>query len=613
MLFASNRELPSRAFSRKKLFDALLLLPNGRRSAHNRFIRAPFMKNAQPASRSVPTMVAAALFAGLPVSAVYSQVITGDLLINLDAANYDPALGVWTQAGTTGIAGTFTATGSVTKTRVDGFTGVLLDGGFEHLQGPSTLGTSLESGPPMYSVEVWAYQGNVRDEETLVAWGNRGTANSNMSYNWGVDQAWGASGHWGNAADMGWTPGFSIDGASVFANNNTVSSVPTPGSWHLLTYTYDGLTERVYSDGVLRNSETKNLTPFTDNQIVIGTQNEAQNSAHFGRSDLGGNNGFNNAGTDLTFSGVIGRLRIHSGVLTDQQVADAYNTEKSTFQPAGGRPSAFLRTAPVHRYNFSGAGGTAITPGLTVSDIIGGAHGTVLGNGASFTADGRKIQLPGGSPASAAYIDLPNNLISSLLNVSLEAWVQQSGDQNWSRIVDFGTGSAGEIFDVGGTANGTNYIMLSANEGINPGQRMEHVGGSTPNPGGGTSRDSQNSRILNTEIHIVLTYDSTVSEWKWYQNGRLMEVVPDTSGLASIPDVNNWLGRSQWTGDANFQGFFDEFRIYDYALTQEEIVGNFNVGPDLLNVVPEPASALLLACGATSMIGRRRRQRPAAD
>lgn len=91
-----------------------------------------------------------------------------------------------------------------------------------------------------------------------------------------------------------------------------------------------------------------------------------------------------------------------------------------------------------------------------------------------------------------------------------------------------------------------------------------------------------------------------VQEWKWYQNGALRETVPDISELATIPDVNNWLGRSLWTADSNFQGFYDEFRIYDYALNQAQILGDLNAGPDVLNVVPESGAAALYP----SVLGR---------
>jgi hypothetical protein len=48
---------------------------------------------------------------------------------------------------------------------------------------------------------------------------------------------------------------------------------------------------------------------------------------------------------------------------------------------------------------------------------------------------------------------------------------------------------------------------------------------------------------------------------------------------ASLDDVNNWLGRSQW-GDPLYDGTIDEFRIYDHALSGAEVTASFNTGPD---------------------------------
>jgi MYXO-CTERM domain-containing protein len=69
--------------------------------------------------------------------------------------------------------------------------------------------------------------------------------------------------------------------------------------------------------------------------------------------------------------------------------------------------------------------------------------------------------------------------------------------------------------------------------------------------------------------------------------------------------VNNWLGRSNWTGDANLDGTFNEFRIYDYALTDAQVAGNFSTGPDLVDV-PELGAASLLVFGALALTRRRR-------
>ena len=41
---------------------------------------------------------------------------------------------------------------------------------------------------------------------------------------------------------------------------------------------------------------------------------------------------------------------------------------------------------------------------------------------------------------------------------------------------------------------------------------------------------------------------------------------------------HNWLGRSNYVGDHYFDGIFEEFRIYNAALTDEEISDSFHAG-----------------------------------
>lgn len=47
-----------------------------------------------------------------------------------------------------------------------------------------------------------------------------------------------------------------------------------------------------------------------------------------------------------------------------------------------------------------------------------------------------------------------------------------------------------------------------------------------------------------------------------------------------INDVNNWLGRSNWTGDGYLHGDLNEFRIYDGAMNDAAAAESFAAGPD---------------------------------
>src|SRR5204863_7137261 len=88
--------------------------------------------------------------------------------------------------------------------------------------------------------------------------------------------------------------------------------VPVAGVWHHLAWTYDGTTTRVYSDGVLKNTEVIPLNIAAGTAITLAAQLEGDGVAVTG--GLRGN---------MT----VGRLRIHDGVLNDAQILNNYNFE----------------------------------------------------------------------------------------------------------------------------------------------------------------------------------------------------------------------------------------------------------------------------------------------
>ena len=512
--------------------------------------------------------------AGLVAASISS--VVGAVLVDLDAASY--AGGAWTNNGTLG--GTFNPTGTPTAQTVAGAPAVLFDGAGEYFEGPPSV-APIDGANPTRSIEVWAYQGNIKAEESVVSWGRRGgPEGSNMAFNYGASTGvggFGAVGHWGAGPDLGW-----------------VGAAPAAGQWHHIVYTFTSAgnqgTTTMFVDGAMHTTETFTIAapPTTHAGLSINLGAQRNNVAPFPIEP------------GLQLSGALGKVRVHDTALSLAQVQTAYAAEVGGYI---GPVAQQLTALPAHRYTFdnlpSGASGTQ------VPDVIGGQHGTILGAAATVTATG--LDLPGGASATQAYVDLPNGIISSKPSVSVEAWATIQSTQGWARVFEFGTSTVGEIAGPGGTFNGSDYIILSASNGTGADQRLERVGGTSPNPAGGATRDAIGSAVNGQMFHFAMVYDDALNEWRWYRNGVLMETVPETEGPTTIPDVNNWIGRSNWAGDANTDGLFDEFRIYDYTLTQNQIYGNFLAGPNVLNVVPEPVVGGLIGLLGVGLIFRRRR------
>jgi hypothetical protein len=97
----------------------------------------------------------------------------------------------------------------------------------------------------------------------------------------------------------------------------------------------------------------------------------------------------------------------------------------------------------------------------------------------------------------------------------------------------------------------------------------------------GSRWDENTSAFNNQDLHFVLTWDEASGQVKYYENGKEVGTLPSGVLMSDINDINDWLGRSQFTADANFQGEYDEFRVYNRILSPAEIAGDFQAGPDV--------------------------------
>ncbi|HOX02119.1 MAG TPA: autotransporter-associated beta strand repeat-containing protein [Candidatus Paceibacterota bacterium] len=406
---------------------------------------------------------------------------------------------------------------------------------------------SMAGANPVFSVEVWAAKSTILSEYAAVSWGTRSTG-LEVSCNWGYHGTWGGFSFYGGGCDYAW------------------ARVPAPGAWRHLAWTYDGAgTLKLYRDGVLDSikNHTAALNVDGNYNILIGAQHNA--AAFFG-----------------LFAGVIGKVRIHDGVLTDAQVAQNYALEASSFViPA----DPVLASGPLHRYSFN-LPATANALGMIVPDTgsAGNAPALIQGldvPGALPAFDGDHLILTSyGSQSymTNSYVDLPNGLLSSLSannggpgQVTFELWATYRAANNWVELLYFGSSTIGEIAGPGSSAayDGANGIVLPAQIGSN--QDQSGVRGAVGNK-------TISARLIGARKHIVLTWDESSDTIKLYHEGIQVGQFNAGAKMSAIVDVNNWLGRSGWR-DANAQASYREFRIYSRVLSGSEVRRNYLVGP----------------------------------
>ncbi len=243
-----------------------------------------------------------------------------------------------------------------------------------------------------------------------------------------------------------------------------------------------------------------------------------------------------------------------------------------------------------HRWSFNETG--PATSGRVLPDAISAAPAVIRGNGA--TLENGAIRLPGSSNGNqtpaliSAYVDLPNGIISSKTDLTLEIWATVHGNRDWQRLFDFGRTTAGEITGEGTSAPGgtqsTDQFMIAIQRGGNLAQQRFSI---RRNGEGELFTDGSVSMALGTQYHFAAIYRSGVGahaatggQMIWYRDGTQIGTVDVPVRLSEIRDVNNWLGRSQWANDSNAYISYNEVRLYDWAMAQGEITASRNAGPD---------------------------------
>lgn len=200
--------------------------------------------------------------------------------------------------------------------------------------------------------------------------------------------------------------------------------------------------------------------------------------------------------------------------------------------------------------------------GTTAYDFSGRQRHGTLKNGLSFDTDsvpgvhGYALQFDGVND----YIELPEGFSRLDNGFSVSLWARPTAVKSWSRFIDFGRGA------------GNHNIYLARRSSSNDLIFSVYSGGSW-------SHLTAVDVIQNDQWQFFAATVDLVGNAVIYKNGH-----PVASGSISRPaNINrthNYIGRSNWSADAYYQGQMDDIRVFDYAMRANEVAALYAMQSD---------------------------------
>lgn len=241
--------------------------------------------------------------------------------------------------------------------------------------------------------------------------------------------------------------------------------------------------------------------------------------------------------------------------------ADGWRDSQASVVHTVGRPPPG-EGVPIHYTFDEGQGTTAANSGNDTS--VGPA---TLTGATGWTPDGQYdagISLPGGGSGTGNQVRLPDNIQSGMdEEFTVSVWARPDALPNWVPLLQIGSSTDTFFLLQSSTqANGATGFAATFKAPGTPGSAQERL-----------TLGAGNDLPLNEWTHVVFTMSGRTG--KIYFDGELQATRTDFNiGIGDVGvDGNttaNFLGGTSWP-DPRFDGLVDDFRMYGYELTAEQV------------------------------------------
>src|SRR3989338_8040792 len=323
-------------------------------------------------------------------------------------------------------------------------------------------------------------------------------------------------------------------------------TVPSLNTWYHLVGTYDGSNMRIYVNGALDNTLAQS-----------GTLNTSNNGLRFADSSLAGP-----CGSGL-FNGLVDDVRIYNRAVSAGEVGQLYQQGAAKVNKS---PTSLLTNGLVGYWTFDGATTTwsSATAGIT-GDLSGNFNTGTLTNMSQSTNPaigkiGQGLKFDGSN-------DYVNAGSGSSVNVTgaITAcfWVKTSS-----------SGMSGVMGNRGGSGNGGYVIMLRGEEGGGVNYRIGFTYFGVLD-----WYSSNNAYIANNQWQHLCVVNPATGNIRFYANGAQHSTAASAnSGTSSDQPLYVGAWNNSGTPANYFNGLIDDVRIYNRALSANEVKQLYNIG-----------------------------------